>query len=646
MAQYPIKMLKDEEGQPFVPVVSASTIILMSGYDLQTELDKKLSPRNLIAGNNITIDKVEETSDCTINGPDIMNNLTTDAANKGVLDAYQGKVLNDKITSLNNTVTANKDSADKDIKALQDRAAALENGKVDKKEGYALSKNDFTDALKNKLDGIEAGAQVNTITGVKGSAEESYRTGQVSISKANIGLSEVENKSSATIRSEITSTNVTTALGFTPMNSTARGANNGVASLDADGKIPASQLPGVADDVLEFSTQNDFPETGESGKIYIAVDTNITYRWGGSVYVPIASDLALGETPSTAYPGDKGAKAYAHAVTNKGQAFKSGFYKIETNDEGHVTGTVPIQKQDIVDLGIPASDTTYKDATQTASGLMSSTDKKKLDTLATVASTGSYNDLIDQPSIPTKLSELANDGGYLTSESDPTVPAWVKSITEEDIASWAGKSTFDGDYNKLTNKPNIPTQVSDLANDAGYITAASNITGNAATAIKASQDGEGNVITDTYLKKAGDTVTGKLSFDVAKAQIAFGTLSIAGNGTQLYVRDESYEHIIHISDGSLRPGSAYHDMLNLGSEEARWKTVYGKDIYGTLHGNADSATKTTGSLTIKQNGMTSAIFNGSANTEVDIAVATVHVGTEAPTNDVGSDGDIFIVKID
>ena len=54
------------------------------------------------------------------------------------------------------------------------------------------------------------------VQGVKGDNETNYRTGTVNITKANIGLGNVENKSSATIRGEITSQNVISALGYTP----------------------------------------------------------------------------------------------------------------------------------------------------------------------------------------------------------------------------------------------------------------------------------------------------------------------------------------------------------------------------------------------------------------------------------------------
>lgn len=73
-----------------------------------------------------------------------------------------------------------------------------------------------------------------------------------------------------------------------------------------DGKVPAAQLPSFVDDVLEHDTVSDFPVTGESGKIYIDKETNKTYRWSGTQYIEISQSLALGETESTAYPGDKG----------------------------------------------------------------------------------------------------------------------------------------------------------------------------------------------------------------------------------------------------------------------------------------------------------------------------------------------------
>ena len=132
------------------------------------------------------------------------------------------------------------------------------------------------------------------VTGVTGGAETEFRKGDVTITKANVGLGNVTNDAQVK-RSEM-------------------GVANGVATLDSDGKVPASQLPSYVDDVLEYDNKAAFPATGESDKIYVAKDTNLTYRWSGSAYVEISVSLALGETSSTAYAGDKG-KALAERMT-------------------------------------------------------------------------------------------------------------------------------------------------------------------------------------------------------------------------------------------------------------------------------------------------------------------------------------------
>lgn len=91
----------------------------------------------------------------------------------------------------------------------------------------------------------------------------------------------------------ITSSDVTTALGFTPENVANKGIANGYASLNGDGKVPSSQLPSYVDDVIEVSSFGTLPTTGETGKIYITLDTNKIYRWSGSVYVEVSSSAAV-----------------------------------------------------------------------------------------------------------------------------------------------------------------------------------------------------------------------------------------------------------------------------------------------------------------------------------------------------------------
>ena len=169
------------------------------------------------------------------------------------------------------------------------------------------------------------------------------------------------------------------------------GVASGVAGLDSNGKVPSSQLPSYVDDIIEGyynETDKKFYEestytteiTGETGKIYVSLDTNLPYRWSGSAFVQIPWGLALGETSSTAYRGDRGKIAYDHASDSEKltTAQTSKLYKVAVTAEGHIASVTEVQKSDITALGIPAQDTTYSEATTSAAGLMSSSDKVKI----------------------------------------------------------------------------------------------------------------------------------------------------------------------------------------------------------------------------------------------------------------------------
>ena len=121
---------------------------------------------------------------------------------------------------------------------------------------------------------------------------------------------------------------------------TEMGAASGVATLGTDGKIPASQLPSYVDDVLEYASLSAFPATGESGKIYVALDTNKTYRWSGTTYTEISPSIVIGTTTGTAFDGSSG---YAHV----------------TDGDIHVTAALKTAwsaKYDLPSGGIPSTD--------------------------------------------------------------------------------------------------------------------------------------------------------------------------------------------------------------------------------------------------------------------------------------------------
>ena len=181
-------------------------------------------------------------------------------------------------------------------------ASAADIVEIDAIDG--LSAKNVQDALVEIKDISDNGG----VTGVKGNSETTYRKGDVNITPANIGLGNLTNDAQVK-RSEM-------------------GVAGGVATLGTDGKVPSAQLPSYVDDVLEYDNNGKFPATGETGKIYVAKDTNLTYRWSGSSYVEISVSLALGETSSTAYAGDKGKALADRLATAEGNI---------TSNDGDIT---------------------------------------------------------------------------------------------------------------------------------------------------------------------------------------------------------------------------------------------------------------------------------------------------------------------
>lgn len=234
------------------------------------------------------------------------------------------------------------------------------NGKVDKVDGKQLSTNDYTTAEKNKLAGIPTGAQANVIEAVQlngSSITPSNKTVNVRVSKSTVGLSNVTNDAQVK-RSEM-------------------GKANGVATLDSAGKVPAAQLPSYVDDVIEgyysggkFYTSKDSSGnysgeiTGETGKIYVNLNDSKTYRWSGSAYAVISETLALGETSSTAYAGNKGANNASEIAKIKDGTTVVPKATSAANVNGYTVATS-------VPAGAKFTDTTYSDmkgATGSAAG--------------------------------------------------------------------------------------------------------------------------------------------------------------------------------------------------------------------------------------------------------------------------------------
>lgn len=148
--------------------------------------------------------------------------------------------------------------------------------------------------------------------------------------------------------------------------------------------------------------------------------------------------------------------------------------------------TFTVTRADGTTFEFTQKDTTYDVATTAISGLMSAIDKAKLNSIESSAQENIIESVsvngTAQPisnkgidiTVPTAVSDLADDVGYLTKESDPTVPAWAKAST---------KPTYTAaEVGALSDDTVIPSKVSELTNDSGYLTQHQDISGKANTA--------------------------------------------------------------------------------------------------------------------------------------------------------------------
>ncbi len=236
----------------------------------------------------------------------------------------------------------------------------------------------MSSSQKTKIDSVETGAEVNAITGIK------------------------VNGVLQTITDKVVEIVVTDG-DFIP--TSAKGVAGGVATLGTDGFIPSSQLPSYVDDVIEVDDFVSLPTTGETGKIYVTLNDNKTYRWSGSTYVEISSSLVLGETTGTAYDGAKGA-ANASAIT----ALLTRATAIET-------------KNSTQDTAISGNSEAIEDIEDGTTKVGAAEEADKLATLVTVSLTGDVigslsTDFSAAAAIPVLLKDTGTAGTYSVVETD------------------------------------------------------------------------------------------------------------------------------------------------------------------------------------------------------------------------------------
>lgn len=357
-----------------------------------------------------------------------------------------------------------------------------------------------------------------------------------------------------------------------------KGQPSGLAELDSTGKVPAAQLPSYVDDVLEYSTKAQFPQTGETGKIYVSKDTNLTYRWTGTQYLEISQSLALGETPSTAYSGDKGKvnrdalnsmptklTSYLTPTTSTGELVKIN-YKYAAKD-GLNYG--PLQDDNI---DIPS-------ATTTNAGAMSAIDKGRLDSL--------YNEFGSIQNPGDKLDSLPNNlvtGVDATSrnatsvtinykQSDlsaasnsyanpitksQTIPAATQSAAG--VMTATDKQNLDVNIpNRITNLDNrVTTEVDRL--EELIESSSSGITNDLNVEIQARKDGDNQL--QTNINNLQSTMNTELAKKVGKVTVAGSgnavtTASISGD-TLTLTKGATYNNYVHPAGSAPSKASGFY----------------------------------------------------------------------------------------
>ena len=252
---------------------------------------------------------------------------------------------------------------------------------------------------------------------------------------------------------------------------TLKGAANGVATLDANGLIPSSQLPGFVDEIIEgyrnptdglFYEEASFttPIAGAEGKIYVDLTSKKIFRWGGQVsgFVEISESLALGETSGTAYEGSKG-----KALADKLDGISAGANKVEASE---TNGNIKID-------GTETTVFTPDTASGSQAGYMSAADFTKLGGVSTgankvEASETNGNIKIDgtETNVFTPDNASASQAGYMSAADFTKLAGISGGSTKVEASATNGNIKIDDVETTVFTPDNAS------ASQAGYMSAA------------------------------------------------------------------------------------------------------------------------------------------------------------------------------
>lgn len=357
-----------------------------------------------------------------------------------------------------------------------------------------------------------------------------------------------------------------------------KGQPSGLAELDSTGKVPAAQLPSYVDDVLEYSTKAQFPQTGETGKIYVAKDTNLTYRWTGTQYLEISQSLALGETSSTAYPGDKG-KANRDALNSMPTKLTS--YLTPTTSTGELVKiNYKYAAKDGLNYGPLQDDNVdIPSATTTNAGAMSAIDKGRLDDLydefGSIENPGDKLDSLPNNLVTgvdaTSRNATAVTINYKQSDLSAASNSYANPITKSQTIpaatqSAAGVMTATDKQNLDVNIPNritnldnrVTTEVDRL--EELIENSSNDIINDLNVEIQARKDGDTKL--QTNINNLQSTMNTELAKKVGKVTVAGSgnavtTASISGD-TLTLTKGATYNNYVHPAGSAPSKASGFY----------------------------------------------------------------------------------------
>ena len=467
---------------------------------------------------------------------------------------------------------------------------------------------------------------------------------------------------------------------------------NGYAGLDSAGKVANAQLPSYVDDVVEYANFAGFPATGETGKIYVAIDTGDVYRWGGSSYVQI-NDAVTSADQATKL-------ATARNISLTGPI--TGTVSFDGTADANISTTLDISGKTTSDLS-EGSNLYYTDtrarssvsatgsiAYDSGTGVFSFT-QGNTDTISEGSTNLYYTDarvqtVIDSnsagfitPSSSSALtnktgniSQWTNDSGYITSETDSQTIAFASPVltisgsnSTADLSSLVTGFITASSTETLTNKTLTSPKINEDVAVTSTATELNLLDGKAAINLALVGKQEGTNFTGSLL--IGHATTGTLNAASNNLGIGIGALdaitsgvnnTIIGYNAGTDLLSASYNTMVgYLAGSNITTGNS---NTGLG-ENSLGTNVTGINntaighlaLYTTTGSNNTSLGRHSGRLiNTGANNITIGIFSGNAITSGDGNVIIGYTNPDSNTGDQqlviadGLDGSVAWIKGD